>query len=319
MHQKDTFPTVSVICLCYNHHAFVARAIDSVLYQNHANFELIVVNDCSSDNSTEIILNKHDDNFIFIDNKTNLGMCKSFNNALAIAKGKYIIDLAADDFFEPDKLFLQVKCFESLPENYGVVYSDANLYDDKGVKIGTFNGVKKNRNPRFIPPQGNVFARLLGEFCIMTPTIMVRKTVFDELGGYDPSLSYEDYDFFLRSSRKWHYHFIDKALINRTILEGSSSQTFFKVKNDHLVSTLKILEKILPEIRTQEEKKILAKRLKYFIRACFYTHHWGLSHGFKDLLSKVSSIDFMTRLFLFCIKLKIPINKVYLYYLKRYW
>src|SRR6185436_18882244 len=99
-------PTVTVICLCYNHARFVEEAIESVLNQSYANIQLIVVDDASTDKSAEVIkqlINKHS-SIEFLPLQTNLGNCKAFNQGLARAKGEYVIDLAADDVLLPTRI-----------------------------------------------------------------------------------------------------------------------------------------------------------------------------------------------------------------------
>src|ERR1700749_5034941 len=90
---------VTVICLCYNHENFVTESLFSVMNQDYAFVELIIVDDCSTDNSKNIIKKWLLDypEVRFISNEINLGNTKSFNKALQFAKGDYIIDLAADD------------------------------------------------------------------------------------------------------------------------------------------------------------------------------------------------------------------------------
>jgi len=107
-------PLVTVICLCYNHDAFVQEALNAVLNQEYQPLELIVVDDASTDgskNKIEAWLEQHP-NCYFIANRTNLGPTKSFNQALQLAKGSYILDLATDDVLLPNAIQLQVAAFE---------------------------------------------------------------------------------------------------------------------------------------------------------------------------------------------------------------
>ena len=103
-------PLVTVICLSYNHEKFVVEALNSVLQQNYSPVELIVVDDCSTDKSASIIDSwcLQQNNITFIKNEQNSGNTKSFNTALKIASGDYIIDLAADDVLTYEGIELQV-------------------------------------------------------------------------------------------------------------------------------------------------------------------------------------------------------------------
>ena len=106
-------PLVTVICSCYNHENFVIESLNSVINQDYKNIELIIIDDFSSDNSKKTIKNwlLNYPEITFIANENNLGITKSFNNALKSAKGKYIIDLAADDILIPNCVDLQLKKF----------------------------------------------------------------------------------------------------------------------------------------------------------------------------------------------------------------
>ena len=128
-------PLVTIICLSYNHEKFVVETLNSVLNQNYSPIELIIVDDCSSDITKSIIedwLLSHSD-VRFIANEVNLGNTKSFNNALKIAKGNYIIDLAADDLLMPNGIQMQVEAFQkSTYKNLGIVYGNAEIINENG-------------------------------------------------------------------------------------------------------------------------------------------------------------------------------------------
>jgi glycosyltransferase involved in cell wall biosynthesis len=116
-------PLVSVICLCFNQANLVEKAIQSVLHQTYDNIELIVIDDASTDKSRSIIekLSKtHGFQAHF--NPTNLGNCASFNIGFELSKGKYIIDLAADDQLMPPRIIKGVKNLEARGQTYAVVF-----------------------------------------------------------------------------------------------------------------------------------------------------------------------------------------------------
>ena len=126
----QNFPLVSVICLSYNHEAYVVEALNSVLNQTYPNIELLIADDCSNDKSVTIIQNwlKHHPKVHFIANEENIGNTKTFNKLAKIAKGDYIIDLAADDLLLPNGIQIQVDAFQkSKFKNIGVVYGNAAL------------------------------------------------------------------------------------------------------------------------------------------------------------------------------------------------
>ena len=204
---------VSIICLCYNHANFIEEAIYSVFNQTYKNWELIIVNDASTDNSKEIIDKIVKENpfqtIQTIHLEHNKGNCTAFNEGFKISKGKYIIDLAADDKFEIDKLEKQVNILESADTQTGICFTNATLIDEESKEIGNyyFDWYKK------LPKDGFIFKELIragGMIC--SPTMLIKREVLEELGGYDESLSYEDYDFWVRSARNWKYIFLNENL-----------------------------------------------------------------------------------------------------------
>jgi glycosyltransferase involved in cell wall biosynthesis len=134
-------PLVTVICLCYNHADFVVEALESVLSQTHQNVELIIADDFSTDNSVEVIekwLENHP-KIRFFANKENLGNTKTFNQCLKIAKGVYIIDLAADDLLKKNCIENQLKGFEKTTyKNVGLIYGNAALISEDGTFIKNY-------------------------------------------------------------------------------------------------------------------------------------------------------------------------------------
>src|SRR4051794_38555205 len=131
-------PLVSEIVLCYNQARFVVEALESVRGQTYAPTELIIIDDCSTDDSVATIedwIRKTGVNCTFIRHSQNLGLCKSLNDALAVTRGKYISLVAADDLWLPDKIAQQVEQMEAGPERVGVLYSDAFQIEEDGKPL----------------------------------------------------------------------------------------------------------------------------------------------------------------------------------------
>lgn len=126
-------PLVTIICTCYNHEKYVADALNSVTGQSYQNIQLIITDDCSTDNSGATINNwlKTHPNILFLQNKKNIGNTKTFNNAYKHAKGEYIVDLAADDILLEYCIDKQIETFQKTPyKNLGIVYANINLVDE---------------------------------------------------------------------------------------------------------------------------------------------------------------------------------------------
>jgi len=258
-----TNPLVTIICVCYNQARFVTEALDSVIAQTYQPIELIVIDDGSTDGSTKVIkqwIALHPETMLVL-NGTNIGYCKTFNKAAALAKGKYLIDLAADDIVLPNRVEVGVKALESTPQA-GVTFSDAEHIDEAGIKIS----LHSDRFPHHTIPSGNIYAELIARFFICSPTMMFSRTMFNELGGYDETLMYEDFDFWIRSSRKYHYTYTSEVLVKKRKVTGSLSDKQFKVRSDQSLTTLRVCEKILELNETESERKALNSRLWYEMR-----------------------------------------------------
>ncbi len=254
-------PLVSVICLCYNQKQFVCEAVESVLDQTYPNIQLIVVDDASTDGGREVIQqlsNAHPQLEILL-LETNVGNCAAFNSGLALAKGEYIIDLAADDILLPNRIAIGVDRLEGLGKKYGVYYSDAMLIDEGGKDIGLHSAQLRVRHF----PSGDIYSNVIASFFICSPTMLVRKEVMDQLGGYDESLHYEDFDFWVRSSRNYFYDYSPEVLVKKRVVSGSLSDVQFRRGSDHWRSTLRILEKAKELNRNDTEVKALRKRVWY--------------------------------------------------------
>ena len=272
-------PLVSVICLCHNHIAYVQDAIDSVLNQTYENIEVIVVDDASEDDSQEIISKlskKH--GFKTISNNTNLGNCKSFNLGFRQSIGKYLIDLSADDLLEPERIKVGVEVLEKLGESYGVHFCDVELVDKKGVVQGTHYERDPDGNLIEDVPTGDIYHHLVERYFINAPAMMMTRKVLEELNGYDEELSYEDFDFWVRSSRNFKYAFSDQVLVKKHVLATSLSSKQYQRKNPNTLSTARVCEKILQMNRNKHEDLALLKRINYELKWALITENWGAAN-----------------------------------------
>lgn len=277
-------PLVTIICLCYNHESYVVETFNSVINQSYPFIELIIVDDCSSDNSKTIIttwLEKIPE-IQFIANETNLGNTKSFNKALKLAKGEYVIDLAADDVLLPNCVALQINAFKnSQYTNLGVVYGNVELISEKGTFDSYYfpiNNQKKTIENRIT---GDIYQSVLsGGNSICSVSAMIKKTVFDLLQGYDEKLAYEDLDFWIRASRIYEFDFIDEPLVQKRIVANSLGNDFFKKKDNRARkinhSTYLILKKSIALNQTRTEDLAIQKRVHHEIIHTLRINDFGL-------------------------------------------
>lgn len=275
---------VTVICLCYNHENFVTESLFSVIYQNYAFIELIIVDDCSTDNSKKTIEKWLTDypKTKFIANETNLGNTKSFNKALKLAKGDFIIDLAADDVLVPNCISLQLETFKkSTFTNLGVVYGNAELITEKGEFDSYYFPIDQDRKTIPKKQTGDIYCSVLsGLDSICSVSAMTKKSVYDTLKGYDETLAYEDLDFWIRSSRLYEFDFIDEILIKKRISDNSLTNSFYDNRKPRFreinLSTYRILKKAIHLNRTKKEDLAVQKRVHHEIVHTFKIRDYSL-------------------------------------------
>jgi glycosyltransferase involved in cell wall biosynthesis len=200
-------PLVSTIVLSYNQCRFALETLEAVKAQTYKHTQLIIVDDCSADDSVAIIeqwLRKNNIHCTFIRHHKNQGICKSLNDALAVSTGKYISGVACDDVWLPDKIALQVEIMEAQPDHVGVLYSEAFQMDENGHSLPDMIIAANCKLPEM--PQGQVLDTLLHGNFIPGLTTLIRRSCYDKVGLYDEDLPWEDWDMWMRIAR--HYSFL---------------------------------------------------------------------------------------------------------------
>lgn len=195
-------PLVSVIIPTYNRGWVIQEAIDSVLDQDFSDYELIVVDDGSDDN-TPAILAAYGKKLTVLD-QSNRGVSAARNRGIAAAAGQLIAFLDSDDQWLPQKLSTQVKFFQDNPDAF--INQTQEHWNRNGVRVNP-----KKRHHKF---SGMIFEQSLA-LCLVSPSaVMIKKNLFDVVGVFDESLAAcEDYDLWLRISCRYPVHLIDTPLI----------------------------------------------------------------------------------------------------------
>ena len=202
--KKDHKPMVSVIIPTYNRSHFVCRAIKSVLSQTYQDFEIIVVDDCSTDNSEEVIKSLKDERIRYIRHETNRGGSATRNSGIVAAQAEYIGFLDDDDEWLPEKLEKQMTAFATAPSKVGVIYSGFSYVSERSREI-EFDVIPNMR--------GNIFDVLLEGCILASMTPIIRKSCFQIAGLFDETMpSCQDWDMWIRISRYYDFDFIPEVL-----------------------------------------------------------------------------------------------------------
>ncbi|BBP02836.1 hypothetical protein TPL01_14350 [Sulfuriferula plumbiphila] len=201
-----TYPSVSIIMPVYNGAKYLAGAIDSVLAQTWPAIQLILVNDCATDNSAEIIQGYlPDPRITYITNRTNSGVATSRNVALEHATGAFIAFHDQDDLWLPDKLALQMAALRRHPE-VGLLHTRYARIDSEGALLPEYRALNQdafgNRAAETIVD--NVFEEIFISNDIQPLTSLIPKKVLDEVGWFNPDLpGVDDYELWLRIARRY--------------------------------------------------------------------------------------------------------------------
>lgn len=203
----NVYPTVSVILPTYNRAHVVGRAIRSVLEQTYEDFELIVVDDGSTDGTEEVVRSFDDPRIRYIRHAQNRGGAAARNTGIRAARGEYIAFQDSDDEWLPEKLEKQMRIFENSSPDVGVVYT-AFYLNKNNMKI-------RIPSSKITITDGNIHCELLKGNFVSTPTAVIRKNCFERAGMFDECLPrFQDWELFIRLSSLYLFRYIDEVLVN---------------------------------------------------------------------------------------------------------
>jgi glycosyltransferase involved in cell wall biosynthesis len=204
-------PVVSVILTCFNHEEFARQALEAVRAQTHRPIELVVTDDASVDASAEVIAEWLDANWpeaTFIRHTVNAGLCRTLNEAFEHVTGAFVSIASADDWMEPERIERLVDAFESAPSDVGLVHSGVRLVDGAGNELALVHTEPGSA------PSGWVFRQQLSMPSILTPSVMVRRSVYESVGPFNEDDVVEDYDMWLRICRSFPVLHVPGTLVN---------------------------------------------------------------------------------------------------------
>jgi glycosyltransferase involved in cell wall biosynthesis len=244
---------VSVLMPVYNAGKTVAETITSVLNQTFKNFEFIIIDDGSTDNTEEVITRFNDERIKLIKNPTNLGIARTLNNGAMLCDGKYICRIDADDIFHRKKIEIQYKFME---KNTDCVVSGTHFRKIKNSKL-----LKGSSKHYFHVEDKKIRVEMLRNSPLCHPSVMFRSSLFSETGlRYNQeAIHCEDYGLWLQASKHGKLHIINRPLVYYRL---HSDQISTKHASEQCLKANEIREELirelLPEISTNELKIHLA-------------------------------------------------------------
>ena len=297
-------PKVSVIMAAYNHEKYVGDAIESVIGQTYKNWEMLIIDDCSTDRTREVIGGIVDARISFCFHDKNEGPVKTFNELLAKAEGENIAIIGSDDLWYKNKLEEQIRFMEK-NQKYAVAFSYVDIMDENGqiyvskdtcdVKMDFFN--QKNRTNgeifRVFFERGNYFCH---------PSSIIRKRVIREIGEFDYRFrQLHDYYYWIKILNKYPVYILPQKLIkyrrcsvdNRSVsaatyensvrLINESQEITYEMIRDMSVSLFKeaFCDMIIRDIESEEElvceKYFILKKWQVWGNNNLYPARWYLA------------------------------------------
>lgn len=249
-------PFITVFTPNYNKSQFLPETIESILNQTYVNFEYIIVDDCSIDDSWEIIQSyaRKDSRVKCYKNEQNCRIVETRNRGLKLSSdnSKYFAIIDSDDVASPERLQLQVQFLEENPQ-YGLVGSDAIIINENSEEIGTRTYPHTDSEIRKKIIRINPFTQ---------SSIMMKKIVIQEIGIYDEQWNVcQDYDYWLRVGQNWKLRNLEAPLIKYRLSKGQVKSTHLK---ETIQNTYRIQKKAINEYGYKDNLK--SKIFRTFLR-----------------------------------------------------
>lgn len=220
--QPSYRPLVSVIMSVHNGEPYLREAIDSILAQSLTDFEFLIVNDYSSDNSRKIIVSYDDSRVRLVDNSTNLGLTKSLNKALALSRGQYVARMDADDRSHKERLAKQVEFLNENPR-VAVVGTQIQPIDAEGKAI------RKGGSRKAVDPVALAWHWIFDNPLAHSTTLFRREIIWEKMKGYDETFrTSQDFELWSRVAHLYEVCNLDEVLVDFRLHENSVSKHYRK-------------------------------------------------------------------------------------------
>ena len=250
-HIGNKIPKVSVCVPSYNHARYIGQCIESVLGQTLDDWELVIVDNSSSDNTDDVVRGYRDPRIRFFKNESNIGAARNWKRCASLARGGYVAFLQSDDFYLPQMLERSAGMLDAHP-TVGFTHSGFHRIDEEGNHIGTKQQWQANR----VMP-GLAALRTLAVDNYITPsTVMMRQSSFHDAGGIDESYQYElDWSMWMRLALRGDVAYIAEPLVTQRSGHSGSLTVSRVLRRPRLVTSedLRLIEEIFRKLPVTEE------------------------------------------------------------------
>lgn len=214
-------PLVSIIIPTYNREVLILKALDSIFKQTFQDFEILVIDDASTDKTEEVIEELNHQQIRYFKLKENSGQCVARNYGIKRAKGNFIAFLDSDDVWMPEKLEKQLEFFRKGSEHLGAVYGFSYQKDVKKDEVRLLD------SGYF---RGNIYEKLLVGFCPPSPSLfMVSRIALERVNGFDEELiTFVDLDLWIRIGEHYEFDYVEEPVIIKYEQIGDQYVTNFE-------------------------------------------------------------------------------------------
>lgn len=272
-------PKITVLMPIFNGGSHLKTAIESILNQTYSNFEILAINDCSTDNTEETILAFKDPRIVYLKNEKNLGLIKTLNLGLELSRGEFIARMDQDDIANPKRFEKQIAILQQNP-TIGVCGTWFTLFGDNT----TIKTVEHPEDPETIKIE------LLSYCTLGHPTVMIRRAVIENIQYDEDYPAAEDYELWTRLSRTTKLYNIQESLLQ------------YRIHN----SNISVLQR---NTQYEKSKRIIGNQLRFIdidsknenVELCqtlFSTiiHRRPTAKEFKNLVKFANSLEYHNRI-----------------------
>jgi glycosyltransferase involved in cell wall biosynthesis len=285
---------ISVLVPTYNRSDYLKSSIESILSQSYIDFEIIISDNASTDNTQMIVEAFNDSRIVYHKNAINMGIAPNYNQALKLAKGEYVQFFSDDDIMLNDCLKINKEVLDEYP-TVGLVHSDVNILDSDG-NISSPNHWGSNvwSDWSKIHNQDKFFSKekyqeylfnIHNTICM--PSAMIRRSVVDKIGYLDPVLTYVlDWDYWIKICLFYDVFYVNKKLVSyRLHSRSETAKSNFKFKSELKYMKDK-LQKDFPKLLLPKRYKILDIAQETYFYA--NNNYWHLC---KNIIKNIISYD----------------------------
>ncbi len=261
----NLMPLVSFVVPCYNYGRYLAECLASIVgQQDETNFEIIAINDASTDDTAEILNSLGSPRLHVVHHETNRGHVATVNEGVALARGAFIARIDPDDRYRPDFLATLLPSFEQFPE-VGLVYGDAAVIDERGITSApSSDRVHHGRDFK-----GNELIPLLGENYICAPTAIGRRDLWLEALPIPEGLAFNDWYFNLMFARRSEFYYMNRVVADYRVHSTNHHSQIIRNRTEE-PSIFSLLDKVFMEQETSADLEDAKQR----VRSRVYARHY---------------------------------------------